>query len=74
MYIKVEAVTGAKKEFTRKIANDIFIVSVKELPERNTANRRILKLIRNEFDNKQVIIKIISGHHSTHKILSVEGV
>jgi len=74
MYIKVKATPGAKKETVQKISDDTFEISVKEKAERNMANDRIVSIIRDYFGvtKGQGIVRIISGHHSPSKILSVE--
>lgn len=70
MYIKVKIITKARRELIEKVSNDHYNVSVKEKPENNNANRRLLELMHIEFPNS--IIKLISGHHSPSKILSIE--
>lgn len=70
MYIKVKVKTGAKREAVKRISTDHFNISVKEKAEHNYANTRLLEIIRNLFHGKPV--KIISGHHSPSKIISVE--
>lgn len=72
MYIKVEVNAGAKTEVIRKTGDDSFDISVREKAERNQANRRVLELIRQQFSGKRVIAKIVSGHHSPSKIISIE--
>lgn len=75
MYIKVRVVAGAKKEVFKQKSPDHFEVSVKEPAEQNRANRRVLSLFETHFGIKG--IRLISGHHSPSKILSVpekEGV
>ena len=72
MYLKVEVIAGAKEESIKKTGSDSFAVCVREKAEQNMANRRVLELIRREFGGQRVIVKIISGHHSPNKILSVE--
>ncbi|MDO8591207.1 MAG: DUF167 family protein [bacterium] len=72
MYIKVEVLAGSKQEYVKKTGSDSFAVSVREKAEQNAANRRVLELVRQEFGGQGVIAKIISGHHSSHKILSIE--
>lgn len=72
MYIKVEVLAGAKRERVLKRADDSFFVSVREEAEQNMANRRVLQLVRQEFGGKNIIAKIISGHHSSHKIISID--
>lgn len=71
MYIKIKVSAGSKKEEFKKISEDHFEVKVKEKAERNMANKRIIELIRHHFKTAGDI-RIISGHHSPSKILSVE--
>jgi uncharacterized protein (TIGR00251 family) len=75
MYIKVRVIAGAKKEVFTQKNPDHFEVSVKEPAEQNRANRRVLSLFETHFGIKGV--RLISGHHSPSKILSIpekEGV
>ncbi len=71
MYIKVHVVTGAKKELIIKKANDLYEVSVREPAEQNLANRRVLELIARELGIPYGKARIVSGHHSPSKILSI---
>lgn len=50
---------------------DHFEVSVRELAERNLANRRIIELVARHFKLPVGKVRIISGHHSPSKILNV---
>lgn len=70
MYIKVKIIAGARKESIEKISEDHYNISVIEKAENNRANKRLLEIIKKEHPNS--IIKIISGHHSPSKILSIE--
>ena len=70
MYIKVKVKSGAKREVVEKNSEDNFHISVREKAERNMANNRILEIFRNMHRGKPV--KIVSGHHSPSKIISVE--
>ncbi len=70
MYIKVKIITKARKELVEKTSDDHYNVSLKEKPENNRANDRLLEIMKKEHPNS--IIRIISGHHSPSKILSVE--
>ena len=74
MYIKVEVMTEAKSESIEKKSKDSFVVSVREKAEQNLANRRVLEIIRREFDGKDVSVKIVNGHRQSHKILSVRSI
>ncbi len=72
MYIKVRVITGAKKESLMVESSDHYKISVKEKPERNLANKRVLELVRQHLALEHGNIRIISGHHSPSKIISVE--
>lgn len=69
MYIKVKATPSAKKEELTKISEDTFQIFVKEPPRGGAANKRIVEVMSEEFSAKA---KIISGHHSRNKIISVD--
>ncbi len=72
MYIKVRVKADAKHELVTKKARDHFEIFVKEKAERNMANRRVCELIAREYVIPIGKVKIISGHHSPSKILSVD--
>lgn len=71
MYLKVKIIAGAQKELVEKISNDHYNISVKEKAKNNNANRRLLEIMHTEYPNS--IIRLISGHHSPSKILSIES-
>ena len=71
MYIRVRVSAGAKKESFEANSGDSFLVSVKEPAEGNLANRRVLEIVAKHFIIEPKQIRIISGHHSPGKILSV---
>jgi uncharacterized protein YggU (UPF0235/DUF167 family) len=70
MYIKIRITPNSKIEKIDKISGDHYRISVKEKAENNHANNRLLEIIREEYPDS--IVKIISGHHSPSKILSIE--
>jgi len=70
MYIKVKINPNSKKEKITKVSDDHYEISIREKAENNRANNKLLEIMKNEFPN--AIIKIISGHHSPSKILSIE--
>lgn len=72
MYIKVKASPGAKKESFEEKTPDTFYISVKEPAERNLANGRIVALIAAHFGVAENRVRIVSGHRSRSKILSVD--
>lgn len=72
MYIKVKVKAGAKEEKFVKKSDDHFEVSVKEPAERNLANTRVLELVREYFKVYDKEVRIVSGHHSPGKIISLD--
>jgi uncharacterized protein YggU (UPF0235/DUF167 family) len=72
MYIKVKVEAGSKKEKIEKISSLRYKIQVKEHAERNMANDRICYIIANLFKVNPKKVRIISGHHHSSKILSVE--
>ncbi len=72
MYVKIRALAGAKKELLEKISTDHFKISVREKAKQNMANVRIRELVANHFSLPIGKIRIISGHHSPSKIVSVD--
>lgn len=70
MYIHIKAKTEATKEEVVKISADHYEISVREPAKRNLANRRILTIISGLFPGK--LVRIINGHHSSGKLVSVE--
>ncbi len=72
MYIRVRVTAGAKKESLVRKAKDHFLASVREPAERNLANGRVIELLAASFSVPKGKVRIISGHHSPGKILSIE--
>jgi uncharacterized protein YggU (UPF0235/DUF167 family) len=71
MYIKVKVLAKSKKEEVIKKSKDTYIVSVKEPAERNLANKRICEIMADIFSVSIKQVKIINGHQSPSKILSI---
>jgi len=71
MYVKVRVIVGAKNEKFEKVSDTHFEISVKEKAQQNLANRRVVELIALHFGIPAKQIRIISGHHSPSKILSL---
>ena len=71
MYIKVRVNASAKKEKIEKKTKDTYYISVKEKAERNMANRRVCEIAANLLEVPVKSVRIISGHQSPSKILSV---
>ena len=71
MFIKVKVIAGAKKEDIKKKNKDTYLISVREPAERNLANKRICELIALQLNISVKLVRIISGHQSSSKILSI---
>ncbi len=71
MYLKIKVRAKSKKELVEELSFDTYGVSVREPAERNLANKRVRELIAARFGLSVGQVKIISGHQSPHKILSL---
>lgn len=69
MYLKIKVIPDSKVEKLEKQAEDSWRVWVKVPAQNNAANTRVLELVRQEFPATSV--RIISGHHSPSKIISI---
>lgn len=74
MYIRVRVAAGAKKEVFEQSSKDSFLVAVKVPAEQNMANKRVLELVGAHFGVSPRSIRIVSGHHSPGKILSIPDI
>lgn len=73
MYIKVKVSVCSKKEKITKKSDNRYEIWVKEPAERNLANNRIKEIIAGLFEINVKSIRIISGHQSPSKILSINN-
>jgi len=71
MYIKVRVITSAKKQKVEKKSEDHYFISVKEKAERNMANNRICEIMASLYGVSIKSVRIINGHQSPSKILSI---
>ena len=81
MYVKVIVTPGAKKEkvvvtpsATRHKGGkeEILEISVREPAQRNFANTRVRELVAARFKVPLSAVRILSGHRSPHKLLSID--
>jgi uncharacterized protein YggU (UPF0235/DUF167 family) len=73
MYIKVKVIPDAKKEKFEQRSEELFEISVKEKAKQNMANKRIQELVARHFGIMKGDVKIISGHRSPSKIISINN-
>lgn len=71
MYIRVHVNAGARKERVMKIDETTYQIAVKEPAERNMANTRIREILSEEFNVPVTEVKILTGHRSSSKMLTV---
>jgi len=71
MFVKVKVQAGAKREVITKKSKDSYIISVREKAERNLANKRICEIIASLFSVSIKNVRIINGHQSPTKMLSI---
>lgn len=72
MYLKLKVTPDSSEEQFTKVAEDHFEIRVKEPAENNRANTRVLELVRAHFGPRARAMRIVSGHHSPSKIISVD--
>lgn len=74
MYIRVKVTPNAKKESfaPERGKKDCFLASVREKAERNMANTRVRELVAAYFGVAMGKTRIVSGHTSPSKILSID--
>jgi len=71
MYIKIRVHAGVGKEYIEKVKDDTYEIAVKEKRVEGRANKRALTLLAKELSLPQSAVRIISGHHSPNKIVSI---
>lgn len=69
MYLKLKVIPDAKEEKVEKLSDDSWRIWVRVPAENNSANSRVLELVRQDFPGTSV--RIVSGHHSPSKIVSI---
>ena len=72
MYIKVRVLANAKEETFFQKKTDYFDIKVKEKAERNLANKRVLELVAEHYHIPVGKVRIINGHQSPSKLLSID--
>jgi uncharacterized protein YggU (UPF0235/DUF167 family) len=70
MYIHVKVKTSQKNESVREVGENRFEFEIREEAKRNEANKKIILLVR-ELYKEATEVKIVNGHHSPSKLISV---
>lgn len=71
MYVKIEAHPGARKEMVVE-KNQTLLISVREPAAGNRANDRIRELVALHYRVPLGKVRILTGHHSRSKMVSVQ--
>lgn len=71
MFVKVKITPGSRKEEVKKNKENSFSVLVREKAERNLANKRVCEIMAQQFNVPVNKVRIINGHQSRSKILSI---
>lgn len=71
MYIKVKAYPKSKREEVIQTSENRFEIKVKEKAEMNMANKKIIELVARHFGVVEGKVKIVNGHQSPSKLLSI---
>ena len=74
MYIKIKVTADAKKEKFEQKSEDLFEIAVKEKAKQNMANERAREIVARHFGIIKGKLRIISGHRSPSKIISVDKI
>lgn len=69
MYLKIKVITESRNEKIEILKDDSWKIWVKVKAENNRANEKVLELVRETYPNQSV--RIVSGHHSPSKIVSI---
>ena len=72
IHVKVKVKTGMRKDTIQTISDARFEISVKEKPERNRANGRVIELVALHFGIPAKKVRIVKGHHRPSKLLAVD--
>lgn len=70
MYLKVFVTPGAKREVVKE-ERERWLISVREPAERNLANGRVRALVAARLGVPLGKVRILTGHHSRAKMISV---
>ncbi len=71
MYLKIVVIAGARKEKVENIKNDVLQISVREPASGNHANTRVREIIAMRFGVLLSQVRILTGHHSRSKMISI---
>lgn len=71
MYINVKVITNAKTAQITELKPLYYKAKVKSVPEKGKANIELINMLAKHFDCRKSDIRIISGHRSPEKLISI---
>jgi uncharacterized protein YggU (UPF0235/DUF167 family) len=71
MYVRIDVTPDAKKERIERVSDTHYKIAVREPAERNLANGRVIDIVR-QLHPEARYVRLVSGHRSPRKIISVE--
>jgi len=71
MYINVKVITNTKTQQITELKPLYFKAKLRSIPEQGKANLELIDLIAKHFKCVKSEVKIISGHRSREKLLSI---
>jgi len=71
MYINVKVITNAKVPELTKLKELYYKAKLRSVPEKGKANTELIEMLAANFECRKSEIKILSGHHSREKLLSI---
>lgn len=72
MHVKVRVKTEARREEIVLKSEGSLVISLKEKPERNAANKKLIAMIGRHFLVPVNKVKIITGHKKPTKIVLID--
>ena len=72
MIVSVKVKLKARQEKIEKIKENLFKVSIKQVPVKGKANKAVINSLANYFNISRSRIKIISGLKSRNKVFEIK--
>lgn len=73
LLIKLTVYPNSKKNIITQTGDTVYQVQLKAKPERNQANQLLIQALAEYFQLETKNIRIITGHHSSHKRVELTG-
>jgi len=71
MYINIKVITNAKTAEITELKPLYYKAKLRSVPEKGKANAELIEMLAKHFECRKSEIKILSGHHSREKLLSI---